>query len=129
MPATYLFGITLMYLYLFITDTKLMLSDIFIIFCFLCGICGYVGLVMITKGLHKTNQIRKSIFLLLGLIGFSLFFKYVGTKNFWDWILYIEEPDEWFLIMWPLVVSVIFLTLMIIDFVNKRREKTVGNKV
>ena len=128
-PATYLFGITLLYLYLFITDTKLALSDLLIILSFILGICGYIGLVMILKGLHKTNQIRKSIFIILGLIGFTFFVNYAGTKNFWDWILYIEEPDEWFLIMWPLIVSGIFLIMMVTDFVKERGKKTVGNNV
>ena len=126
MPASYLFGVTIMYLYLFITDTKLEWSDILIILCFLCGICGYIGLVMIFKGLHKTNKIRKLTLLILGLIGFIILFNYIGMKSFWSWILYVEEPDEWFLIMWPFIVSVIFMILITTEFI-KKRKKTVAN--
>ncbi len=99
------------------------MSNLLIIICFIFGICGYIGLVMILKGLHKTNQIRKSIFIILGLIGFTVLFNFVGTKNIWDWILYVEEPDEWFLIMWPIIVSTIFLIMMVYDFVKKHGIK------
>jgi len=125
-PATYLFSITLLFLYLFITDRNLGLSEIIMIFCFLCGICGYIGLIMILKGLHKTRHILKSIFLILGLIGFIIFVNYSGRNNFWKWILSVEEPDEWFIIMLPLIVSGIFLTLILSDFMKQRRKKNCG---
>jgi hypothetical protein len=96
------------------------------IFCFLCGICGYIGLIMILKGLHKTRHILKSIFLILGLIGFIIFVNYSGRNNFWKWILSVEEPDEWFIIMLPLIVSGIFLTLILSDFMKQRRKKNCG---
>ena len=125
-PATYLFGITLMFLYLFATDGNLGWSRILMIFCFLCGICGYIGLIMILKGLHRTKQLQKSIFLILGLIGFIIFANYSGMNNVWNWILYFEEPEEWFIIMLPLIVSGIFLTLILSDFIKHRRKKNCG---
>ena len=82
---------------------------------------------MILKGLHKTRHILKSIFVILGLIGFIIFVNYSGTNNFWKWILYVEEPDEWFIIILSLIVSGIFLTLILSDFMKQRRKKTVGN--
>lgn len=121
-PATYLFSITLLFLYLFITDRNFGLSEIIMVFSFLCGICGYIGLLMILIGLHKTRHILKSIFLILGLIGFIIFINYSGMNNFWKWILYVEEPGEWFIIMLPLIVSGIFLTLILRDFTKQRRK-------
>lgn len=121
-PATYLFSITLLFLYLFITDRNIGFSEIIMIFCFLCGICGYIGLITTLKGLHKTKHIQKLIFLTLGLIGFVIFVNYSGMNNFWKWILYFEEPGEWLIIMLPLIVSGIFLVLISNDFIKQRKK-------
>ena len=126
-PATFMFFQTLMMLFLFISDTDFSLIDILIMISFLFGLCGYIGLLITLKGLHNTNHLKKLILIGLGLIGFTMFFNIAGTKNFWNWVLKIEEPDEWFLGIWPILVSIVFLIMIGFDYIKMKKLNTVAN--
>ena len=126
-PATFMFFQTLMMLFLFISDTDFSLIDILIMISFLFGLCGYIGLLITLKGLNKTNHLKKLIFIGLGLIGFTMFFNIAGARWFWSWVLKTEEPDEWFLGIWPIIVSIVFLIMIGFDYIKMKKLNTVAN--
>lgn len=76
------------------------------------GVLGYVGLVMnLIQDKKLKAEVVNFIFLLLGIIGFMLFISLAGGLRVWKWVLFIEEPDEWAVIVGPILIT-IFLTVI-----------------
>lgn len=118
-----------MCIYLYITDKRdlLELENFIPFLSFICGICGYIGLLITLKGLHKTNHLKKFTLIGLGLVAFITLHLITNTKGFWKWVLTFEEPDEWFVGIWPILISIIFLIMIAIDYIKKRKIKTLSN--
>jgi|GEM_PF-2071873 len=108
-PMTYFFILTIYFLFVILSsfdlkDTPYLVSMIF-------GVLGYVGLVMnLKQNKVYAAELTNFIFLSLGLIGFIFFYAYQGGIRAWQWILFIEEPDEWIMSVGPILIT-IFLTV------------------
>lgn len=119
-PATWLLFLSFLGLFLFLQRIEFSFN-FFIAFCsIILGICGYVGLLLLLKGLHKTNHYKKLTFLISGFIGFLIFMLFVSPRNFKSWLL--EHNFESILGKWPLIVSLIFSVLIIIDLIIKHKQ-------
>jgi hypothetical protein len=71
------------------------------------GILGYCGLFMLLTFYDKINPKRALLFLICGIISFVIFTSMGGVRA-WLWVITMEEPDEWFIFVWPTVVSIYF---------------------
>ena len=83
------------------------------------GLIGYLGLLILIKGLHKTKHIIKITSLLLGLTGYAIFLFAVTPKNFFEW-LSKNTPVNIIIGFYPIIISIIFLTLTFINLKKKR---------
>ena len=122
LPATWLLVLTIMGIYFAIPNAEFSFDYFLTISSMLLGIAGYFGLLLLLKGLHKTNHIKKLTFLLCGLLGFLIFMLHVSPRNFIDWLL--EHDIESIIGKWPLIVSLTFSILLIRNLIKK---KTVAN--
>ena len=113
LPATWLLALTVMGIYFAIPNAELSFDFFLIISSMLLEIGGYIGLLLLLKGLHKTNHIKKLSFLLCGLLGFLIFMLHVSPRNFIDWLL--EYEVESMIGKWPLIVSLVFSILIIMN--------------
>ena len=122
-PATFMFGLTFVAFAAAIQNAELSFQFFMLMLSMLLGILGYFGLVLLIFGIHKTNHIKKIIFLSSGLIGFNVFIMSATDRNIVNWLgsLDLETiPPKL-----TLLVSLIFLVLTVVDFVKK---KTVAYK-
>lgn len=123
-PATWLLGLTFLGIYFAIPNAELTFNYVLAISSMLLGIGGYVGLLLLLKGLHNTNRIKKLTLLLCGLIGFLIFMLHVSPRNFIEW--FFEFDIESLVGKWPLIVSLLFSILIINDLI---KNKTLANNV
>ena len=121
-PATWMLGLTFLGIYFAIPNAEFSFGSILTICSMLMGIGGYLGLLLLLKGLYKTNHKKKLILLTIGLIGFLIFMIYVSPRNFTEWFL--EYDLENMIGKWPLIVSLIFSGLLINDLI---KNKTLAN--
>ena len=85
-------------------NTLIMIAMIF-------GVFGYIGLLMnLKQNKNLKLEVINFVMLLLGIIGFVIFNSYVGGKDAWQWIITMEEPDEWFIFVAPIIIT-LFLTV------------------
>lgn len=77
------------------------------------GLVGYVGLLILFKGLHQTNHLRKLTLLLCGVLGQVLFMIFVSPRDFADWIF--ETDIESLVGKWPSLVSLYFSVMIGVD--------------
>jgi hypothetical protein len=125
-PATWMLGLSCIGILFVIPNAELSFDYLLTISSMILGICGYVGLLMLLKGLHKTNHFKKLTFLLCGLMGFLIFMLNVSPRNFIDWLL--EYDFESMIGKWPLIVSLTFCILIIIDLIKIKRLPTLPKK-
>ena len=86
-------------------------KSIMILISMIFGVYGYIGLLMnLKQNKNLKVEIINFIMLLLGIIGFAIFNSIIGGKDAWKWIVTMEEPDEWFILVAPILIS-IFLTI------------------
>lgn len=109
LPATFLLGLTFLFIPDLIKNLSLEFDEILMLLSMTFGICGYIGLLfsLLTKFENK-NQV-KLIFLVLGIIGSITFMSIAGGKRAWTWVLDIEEFDEWIIWVWPIIVSIVLV--------------------
>lgn len=112
-PATFLFILMIQGMTSILTWYDLHLRIAFIMISFILGMAGYIGLftALIAPRKYKLN----SALLLFGLVGFSIFMSLEGGITAWKWFLFIEEPDEWFILGLPIISALVGL------IVNVRR--------
>ena len=109
-PATFLFLLSIFWLFQFITDIFYDWETFILILCFSFGILGYFGLwrnLVLSKKRVKLN----SYLLGFGIIGCLTFIIFEGGERAIKWIISFEEPLENLMLIWPLIVSVIVLIL------------------
>lgn len=111
LPATFLLGLTFLFLPEQIKNLSLELDEIFMFLSMIFGICGYIGLLLslLPKLEHKYKL--KFALLFLGIIASVIFTTIAGGKRAWTWILNVEEFDEWIIWIWPLIVSIVLIAL------------------
>ena len=108
-PSTILMFFTILLAAVLIPQMNADIKEIMILLSFFLGIAGYIGLIMVIIG--RLNQKPKMVLILLlcGIMSFVLFTSFEGGKTAWVWILTFQEPGEWFLIVWPTLVSAYFV--------------------
>ena len=108
--------LTIMGILMLLTNADFSMDFFLAVISMILGICGYVGLLILFKGLHKTNHLKKMIFLFSGLIGFLIFMIQISPRNLIDWVL--DSELETLFGKLPIIVSITFLILTAIDFVK-----------
>ena len=111
LPATFLLGLTLLFLPDQIKNLSLELDEIFLFLSMIFGICGYIGLLLSLLPKFEHKYLLKFALLVLGIIGSVIFTTIAGGNRAWTWILNIEEFDEWIIWIWPLIVSIVLIGL------------------
>jgi hypothetical protein len=111
LPATFLLGLTFLFLPDLIKNLSLDLVQISMFLSMIFGICGYIGLLLSLLPKLEHKYLLKFTLLFLGIIGFVTFSTITGGKRAWTWVLIIEEFDEWIIWVWPQVVSIILIFL------------------
>lgn len=111
-PATYLLFLCLLVLGEVVSDFSFNSESILYLLIGLSGIMGYLGLLF----LFAENRIKNAVIIMclsLGVISLIIFTSIQGIHA-WKWILTMEEPDEWFILVWPSIVSVVQIIRIII---------------
>jgi len=110
LPAFYLLILTLFFL-------PSLLKDIIyhheigvapILFSCLLGICGFIGLIRLIRRKAKQSHSLTITLLSLGITGAVLFLIVTGGREALEWVISFEEPDEWFVFVWPNIVALTF---------------------
>ncbi len=106
-PASILVCFSFLGLYNVITLNVLNFRNIITLTSLSLGIIGFIGLN--TSFVVPKKAKLNFILLLLGIIGFSMFLSFEGGIAGWKWFVTIEEPDEWFLLGWPVIIAIVGL--------------------
>lgn len=109
LPATFLLGLTFLFIPDLIKNLSLEFEEIFMLLSMTFGICGYIGLMLAMLNKFENKNLLKVIFLVLGIIGSMTFTSIAGGKRAWTWVLNIEEFDEWIIWVWPIIVSIVLV--------------------
>ena len=122
LPATYMFIFTLFGIFVGLRDFELTFRHFLFLSSLVLGVYGYLGLIILINGFHRSNHIKKLIFLSFGLLGHFIFLTYESKKNYIDWLMTFSLESNIFKL--PLVVSWIFIILLLKDFLNKKKNLT-----
>ena len=120
LPATYMFIFTLFGIFVGLRDFELTFRHFLFLSSLVLGVYGYLGLIILINGFHRSNHIKKLIFLSFGLLGHFIFLTYESKKNYIDWLMTFNL--ESIIGKLPLVVSWIFIILLLKDFFNKKKN-------
>lgn len=104
-PATYLLFMCLFMIGKILSDWSFDSQSTIYLIISIFGVFGYIGLIL----LLLEHRIRKRLivtFLLMGILSFIIFIYQSGTRA-WNWLITMEEPDEWFIFVWPSIVAFI----------------------
>ena len=104
-PALILLFLTLLVLPDYIKSFRFISKEIILLGSMILGILGFFGLLLSIIPRFKKLCFTKMILLSLGIIGFLIFMSVTGGKKSWNWIINIEEFDEWIIWVWPNIVS------------------------
>lgn len=122
LPATFLLGLTFLFLPDLIKNLSFEVVKIFMVLSMIFGICGYIGLLLSLLPKLEHKYLLKFTLLVLGIIGSVTFTTIAGGKRAWTWIFNIEEFDEWIIWIWPLIVSIVLISLNGRKLLNKNEE-------
>jgi hypothetical protein len=111
LPATFLLGLTILFLPDLIKNLSLDLVQISMVLSMIFGIFGYIGLLLSLLPKLEHKYMLKFTLLVFGIIGFVTFTTITGGKRAWTWVLIIEEFDEWIIWIWPQIVSIVLIVL------------------
>lgn len=81
LPATFLLGLTILFLPDLIKNLSLELVEIFIVLSITFGICGYIGLLLSLLPKLEHKYLLKFKILILGIIGSVTFTSIAGGKR------------------------------------------------
>ena len=107
LPATFLLVLTLIFMPDVIKNMSLEFDEILMFLSMSFGIGGYIGLLLSLLPKFENKYLIKLTFLLLGIIGSITFSSIAGGKRAWTWVLNVQEFDEWFISIWPIIVSIV----------------------
>lgn len=122
LPATFLLGLTFLFLPDQIKNLSFEVVEILMFLSMIFGICGYIGLLLSLIPKLKHKYLLKFALLFLGVIGSMTFTTIAGGKRAWTWILNIEEFDEWIIWVWPIIVSTVLIFLNGRKLLNRNEE-------
>ena len=88
------------------------------------GISGFIGLLTLFNINKIVNHILTIILLTSGMLGSVIFISTTGGQKAWKWILTFEEPDEWFIFMWPNIVALVFTIILARQYQTKKSTKS-----
>ncbi|HWJ26727.1 MAG TPA: hypothetical protein VNS32_09295 [Flavisolibacter sp.] len=122
-PAIVLTFLTLGVLPTLILDFDFSLKGILLILSCIFCLCGFAGLILLMPGPIPRLYSINIFLLILGISGFVLFNIIEGGQKAWKWILTIEEPGEWFIYVWPNIVSLTFIIVLYRKILVNRKSK------
>jgi hypothetical protein len=120
LPATFMLVLTFLFLPNLIKNLSFEVVEILMLFSMILGICGYIGLLISLLSKLEYKYLLKFTLLVLGIIGSVTFTTIAGGKRAWAWVLNIEEFDEWIIWVWPIIVSIVLLSLNGRKLLNKK---------
>jgi hypothetical protein len=123
LPATFLLGLTFLFLPDQIKNLSFEILEILMFLSMIFGICGYIGLLLSLLPKLEQKFLLKFTLLFLGIIGSMTFTTIAGGKRAWTWLLNVEEFDEWIIWVWPLIVSFVLISLNGRKLLNKNEDK------
>ena len=119
LPAFILLGLTLAILPNLFVDFHFRIKEVLILSTALLGISGFIGLLRLSSGLDRKNNIVTVLLLISGIIGSTIFLITTGGQRAFHWIATFEEPGEWFILVWPNIVSATFTIVLLIKLSRK----------
>ncbi|MCD1118599.1 hypothetical protein [Chryseobacterium turcicum] len=116
MPALYLFGISLIFLFTLSSDLlkNPTLDDLIMIILILFGICGFVGLsIQLVSNVYEKVKLKIAL-LSLSIIGYFSFFTFTNGLQSWTNIFdsfknFNENFFELYFILAPIIISIILV--------------------
>ena len=124
LPALILLVLTLAILPNLFVDFHFRIREVLILSASLLGMCGFLGLLRLGSGLERKNYVLTVSLLIAGIIGSIIFLMTTGGQRALKWIYTFEEPGEWFIFVWPNIVSAIFTIALLIKFSRQRISMT-----
>jgi hypothetical protein len=118
-PATILTFLSISLFAFLIQDFEFEFLQIIAILYLVLGIAGYLGIIIAMLGRLESKPKLILILLSCGILSFILFVSFEGGNRAWNWILTFEEPGEWFIIVWPTLVSFYFVIRAISKLTSK----------
>jgi hypothetical protein len=106
-PATILLGYTLLLLPNIVSNISLNIRQITLSLSLIFGLCGYIGLYFSLAPKFENKYLLKFIFLILGIVGWTIFTSVEFGRRGWAWILQVEEFNEWIIFVWPAIVALV----------------------
>jgi hypothetical protein len=105
-PATPLVFFSSLWLFqIHIIDYGIFISMIF-------GVFGYIGLIMnLFWNKPIKIEIVNFILLLFGFVGFFIFIIFERSGRVLKWVITMEEPDEFLILVSPTLISIILLLI------------------
>lgn len=117
--ATLLLLPTLAFLFKMLINFKS--KNISLMLCFFGGIAGYFGLCMLlSKNDTLKFKLLNIILLICGVSSFVGFTSITGGEKAWEWVFTFKEPDEWLFIVYPSIISIIFICSLLIQTFNQK---------
>ena len=119
-PATFLLLLCFFMIGKFFTDSYTDSSSTLFLFNSILGVFGYVGLIFLLLE-HKVKSWVILCFLASGLCSFVIFNSIAGERA-WRWILTMEEPNEWFIFVWPAIVAFVSIVRIMIERIIMKND-------
>ena len=69
--------------------------------------------MLLFKTENLKSQIINIVLLICGIFSFIIFFSITNGIEAWKWVLIVEEPDEWFIFVYPSLISIIFVVFLL----------------
>jgi hypothetical protein len=112
-PSIFLLMMTLIFIPGLLMSFELSLEWFALISSCLFGIGGFIGFLRLFNKEANQNSILNILLLLSGVAGSIIFMTVtVGMKRALEWTIKFEEPDEWFLFTWPIIVALTFAIII-----------------
>jgi len=115
-PATWMCCLTIFGIFAILDNAEFSLEFFLWISSMILGVCGYIGLLILWKGLHQTEHLKKMMLLFSGLLGFSIFMIRISPRNIIDW--FFDSNLTSLIGKLPIIVTIVFLILTAIDFLK-----------
>jgi hypothetical protein len=95
-----------------VSNLEFNIKDILTLLSCLLGISGFIGLTRLIIIPKIKNYVLTIVLLISGIIGSAIFMSVTGGQSALQWIFTFEEPDEWFIFVWPNAVALIFTIIL-----------------
>lgn len=89
----------------------------------LLGVGGFVGFLRLFNRESNQNSILTILLLFSGVAGSLIFMIVTGGRRALEWVIKFEEPDEWFIFTWPVIVALTFAIILSIKQFKMARAR------